>query len=539
MELSKRAMSTFQRTQGLYCIGDSHCLPLKDRIVCTDIEKTPLLISSSYLVGFCSTEFLDSAGHLSAELQNALKQNGLMNDQGESHWVGLDRTAINTAFAAGSPSTAPILIVFCGDIDLRGYIFKQFQDVYDFDLPDGEGVHVPGTKKLSYDSVEDLLTSRYAPIVQGIVALYKAGFSRTYLAALPPPSLENEQEFADAHGFPCPLMMRKKLTKLSNAVLERLCQVANVPFLNVTDEVATDGILRSEYRLDGFHMSANGGVKLIDLAIDHAVHNSTRHVNQHLYKHAQNNAEAPTFNHTSEFKASQSDFSDNALIQVATSCDGILREIEHLPIDDSVANKHMRLSWFGTSRTPFNKNMRTLRPSRDLLAAVYEYIYSDEVLPHLQAALNGDPHVINARFFRSLPHTDEAVGPQTFHFDGAPPGVMRALIYLTDVDRESGPFEFRNGSSESELAIGAKGTLLIFDPNTLEHRGSPPSANERIVVDLCVSARPIGFPRRVAWAGMNAWPLDPYQFAVDDMLAEPDFQSDWVQVYPFEQNASS
>lgn len=39
-------------------------------------------------------------------------------------------------------------------------------------------------------------------------------------------------------------------------------------------------------------------------------------------------------------------------------------------------------------------------------------------------------------------------------------------------------------------------------------------------------------------AAMNAWPLDPYQFAVDDMVAKPPFQGDWVQVYPFGQETS-
>lgn len=182
--------------------------------------------------------------------------------------------------------------------------------------------------------------------------------------------------------------------------------------------------------------------------------------------------------------------------------------------------------------------MRTVRPNEELLSAVYDYVYSESVLPHFQASLNGDPHVINARYFRSLPHADEAEGPQTFHFDGAPPGIMRALVYLTDVDETSGPFEFLTASGENTLAVGAKGTLLIFDPNRLEHRGRPPEKRERVVVDMCIAARPFGFPRRVAWAGMNAWPLDPYQFAVDDMIAKPPFQGSWVQVYPFGQETS-
>ncbi|MCE7997268.1 MAG: hypothetical protein HEP70_00265 [Rhodobiaceae bacterium] len=529
-------MTELERTQHIYCIGDSHCLPLKNKIVRTPMEKTPLLVSSDYLVGFCSSEFVDASGQLAEPVVEILKKNRLADESGQNVWNNLDHTAANLAFAAGTPATTPILVIFCGDIDLRGNVFKQFQDVYDFDMPDGSGNADHEAQKLPFDSVEDLLTAKYTPILQGLVALYGSGFTRTYLAALPLPSQEDEEEFADAHGFKCPLPLRIKLTKLSNQVLARLCRVANVPFIDVSDHVEEDGLLAREHRLDGFHMTSEASTLLLDAVLDHAVHNCSSHVNMDLYEHARVNAEGPTLDATIEFADSREKFISNPVLQLETDCTQIQKVIEALPADASVSNEHQRLSWFGTSREPFNRNMRSVTPNEELIHRVFEYVYSDAVLPHLQAALNGDPHVINARYFRSLPHGDEAEGPQTFHFDGAPPGVLRALVYLTDVDESSGPFEFLTDAGENIHAVGPTGTLLIFDPNKLEHRGRPPEKRERRVVDMCIAARPKGFPRRVAWAGMNAWPLDPYQYAVDGMTAVPPFEKDWVQVYPFGHN---
>lgn len=317
-------MSEFERTQRIYCLGDSHCLPLKDKVIHLPMEKTPLFVSSNYLVGFCSTEFLDSSGQLAPNVTEILKQNGLANEEGQNIWGAFDRTATNLAFAAGSIATTPILMIFCGDIDLRGHIFKQFQDVYDFDMPDGEWGIVPDAKKLPYDAVEDLLTARYTPIVQGIAALYGAGFVRTYLAALPLPSQENEEDFAAAHGFRCPLTTRVKLTKLSNEILARLCRVANVPFVDISDDVGDKGLLAKEHRLDGFHMTTQASIRLVDTIIEHAVHNSSSHVNQKLYEHARDHSEAPTCCETAGFQISRDEFLEKAVTKTETDCSGIL-----------------------------------------------------------------------------------------------------------------------------------------------------------------------------------------------------------------------
>jgi hypothetical protein len=64
---------------------------------------------------------------------------------------------------------------------------------------------------------------------------------------------------------------------------------------------------------------------------------------------------------------------------------------------------------------------------------------------------------------------------QDFHADSA--SGQRAIIYLTDVDRDSGPIEFENGP-----VLGAAGTYAFYNANEI-HRGSK-SATDRYALAL-------------------------------------------------------
>jgi hypothetical protein len=233
------------------------------------------------------------------------------------------------------------------------------------------------------------------------------------------------------------------------------------------------------------------------------------------------------------FAKASVEFNENGVFSRTIDIAPIMAALNDREYGEDVGNKHLRLSWCGNGRTPFNPMMRNLTPDEMLLSAVHKVVYSDANLPYFQAALGADPHFINTRFFMSLPHDNAPEGPQTYHLDGCPPGVIRALIYLVDVDSDNGPFEYIDENKKHHLATGPAGTLLVFDANRRLHRGSPPRKKSRKVIDFCVAPRPASFPRRVMWAGMNNWPVDPYQFAVDGMIAYPPLERDWVRVYPF------
>jgi hypothetical protein len=526
-------MSQIERAQKIYCVGDSHSLPLRDIVYRSSIEATPFLVTAHYISGFSAPEMIGVDGDVGPKMQHALKSLDLLGDDGGNAWTGFDQAALNVSFAAGVPAAAPLLVIFCGDIDLRGSIFRQFNNSFDFKDPDGTSITPPGVTIVPHGDVDRLLTAKFSAIIQGIKSLKAIGFPRTYLAMITPPSLEDEAEFESLHGFPCPLALRKRLTRAANQVLSRLCAAAAIPFVDVRDLVEEKGLLASEFRLDGFHMSTEGAIKVVDAVLDHAVLNSAAYFNKQLYEHARNHAEPATLHAAPAFAKARDEFNQNGVFSRTIDIAPIMAALNGREYGEDVGNNHLRLSWCGNGRKPFNPKMRNLIPDQMLLSAVHEVVYSDASLPYFQAALGADPHFINTRFFMSLPHDDAPEGPQTFHLDGCPPGVIRALIYLIDVDIDNGPFEYIDENKKHHFATGPTGTLLVFDANRRLHRGSPPRMKPRKAIDFCVAPRPATFPRRVMWAGMNNWPVDPYQFAVDGMVAYPPLERGWVRVYPF------
>lgn len=526
-------MRIVDQAQRLVCVGDSHCLPLRDVVFYPDGEQTPVVVASAYISGLTAPDMVGVTGVVGPKVADALHRLGMLSADERGKWTTDRPEDLNVLFASGTPAAPPVLLVFCGDIDLRGGVFRQFNVSFDFDMPGDPATPRDGVMVVPHGDVEGLLVGKFAPILSGVRALEAAGFRRTYVAMITPPSLEDEAAFEAAHGFPCPLPLRRRLTTLANQVLARLCADAGVPFVEASELVSADGMLRPEYRLDGFHMTTAGGMRLVAAAVEHAVHHSAAHYNAKLYARAAARAVPVDTETLPGFAEAKVEFARNGVISRTIDLTGIDAALAGREFKEDVGNRHLRLTWCGNRREPFNPMMRSLTPDAALLAAVYEAVYSDAARPLFQACVGSDVHFLNTRFFLSLSHGDTPVGPQTFHFDGCPPGVIRALIYLVDVDSENGPFEYTDSDGASRLATGPKGTLLLFDANRLLHRGSPPRGRSRTVIDFCVAARPVGLPRRVMWAGMNNWPMDPYQMQVEGMIAHPPFTSNWVRSYPF------
>jgi len=526
-------MRQVDQAQRLVCVGDSHCLPLRDVVFYPDDQDTPVVIEAVYIPGLSAPDMVGANGAIGPKLADALDRVGLLGADERGKWASDEPADLNILFASGIPAAPPVLVVFCGDIDLRGAVFRQFNVSFDFDAPGDPVSPRDGLTVVPRGDVESLLVGKFAPIISGIRALWAAGFARTYLAMIPPPSLEDETAFEAAHGFACPLPLRRRLTALANVVLARLCADAGVPFIDVSETVSAGGLLKGEYRLDGFHMTTAGGMRLIADVLEHAVHHSAAHYNAALYARAAAHAVPVDRANPPAFAETKEEFAREGIVRRSIDVAGIDAALSGREFTEDVGNRHLRLTWCGNGREPFNPMMRSLEPDAALLAAVYDAVYSDAARPLFQACVGSDMHFINTRFFLSLPHGDAPVGPQTFHHDGCPPGVIRALIYLVDVDSENGPFEYVDSAGTNHFATGPKGSLLVFDANRLLHRGSPPRGRLRRVIDFCVAPLPAGMPRRVMWAGMNNWPMDPYQVQVEKMLAHPPLTAKWVRHYPF------
>tara|TARA_B100000787_G_C16154121_1_gene278039 strand:- start:240 stop:1040 length:801 start_codon:yes stop_codon:yes gene_type:complete len=67
-----------------------------------------------------------------------------------------------------------------------------------------------------------------------------------------------------------------------------------------------------------------------------------------------------------------------------------------------------------------------------------------------------------------------------FHTDGDYPGSLKIMIYLSDVDEESGPLAFISKKNNKITKIlGKKGTVIFFNNTEVKHAGMPSISKER------------------------------------------------------------
>lgn len=208
------------------------------------------------------------------------------------------------------------------------------------------------------------------------------------------------------------------------------------------------------------------------------------------------------------------------------------RWVTELDYQLTVANRHARLDWAGNGMTPYSLDIRSAEPTQALLDDVCAYFDSDRFNRFFQECFGCAVTFLNFRSFMSSPHVTKGLGPQAWHHDGCPPGVFRALVYLTDVDADSGPFEYIDENKELRSVTGSAGTFLMFDANRLLHRGSPPKHKVRKVIDIVIAPRLADQPFRVLWSGMNNWPGDPFQYSVNGMKAGPMLTTNELSLKP-------
>jgi hypothetical protein len=226
------------------------------------------------------------------------------------------------------------------------------------------------------------------------------------------------------------------------------------------------------------------------------------------------------------------EFHEFGICRTAISREAASRIAESLRYELDVGNRHARLDWAGNSVTPFSSFVRASAPDQDTLDFVFQTVYAPEIDSIMRLCMGGEIWYANCRPFMSLPHDSEGAGPQSFHHDGCPPHVLRAIIYLVDVDKDNGPFEYVATDGTNQLVVGPRGTMFIFDANRLLHRASPPRARYRQSVDFVILPRMKSQPRRMLWAGNNNWPGDPFHFSINGMRTSPASAETILRVNP-------
>jgi len=524
------------RFKPIYVFGDSHCLPLRDTCLAVGEAGDQYIINAHYIGGFRNQFLQSKTGNLPAPIKSALTAFGLIDKKDRPIWKAASMGAINEAFAAGRPMHSPILAMSCGDIDLRNHVFKQLGEDYDILIP-GNTAPGSGRKLVSAGDAKKLILPHLSFIVPAIKALRNAGFPQSHLVMITPPSMEDDA-FEAMHNYRCPKPVRAKLVALANNLLKEECIKAKVGFVDYASEISDgSGELLPQYFLDGIHASNETSAHFMSRLFAQVLESASKSKqdNANLYRMAELEGAKPHAQYSSQYATAGEEFRRSGICTAAVPAGFVSKMSVGLNFDQDVGNRHVDIDWNGNSAKSFSSNLKTATPSQDHLELVYQLFFEEGYAGLFQAALGKDVHILNCRLLQSLPHEDQGIGPQSYHHDGCPPGLYRALIYLTDVDEDSGAFEYQDNEGKPVKVTGPAGTLLFFDANRLLHRGSPPRKGKRQVIDLCVTVRPERMAPRVMWSGMNNWPKDPFNYSVRNMRAWPPLKTERVVVHPLPQ----
>jgi hypothetical protein len=208
------------------------------------------------------------------------------------------------------------------------------------------------------------------------------------------------------------------------------------------------------------------------------------------------------------------EFHQNGITVIATGAAQAARWRLSETVESDVGNRHPAWDWAGNSLVPYSDDLRTGIPSAALIADLTQLFTSDDFGAFFLGVLGCPISVGNCRLVKSLPHSGEGFGPQSWHQDGTPPGVIRGVLYLTDVGEKSGPFQYKDETGAEHTVLGTAGDLLVFDAMRLLHRAVPPERDVRMAIDLVFIPRLPGQEFRIIIAGMNHWPADPFFYQV-------------------------
>jgi lysophospholipase L1-like esterase len=506
----------------LFLVGDSHCLAARDLLAADAFTGRNYIVVSKYIPGFSAGAFM-KGGKLTPDLLTALESENLVRD-GQFSFSSLSHQELSTNFIAGATGSPPVLILTLGEIDLRGGFLSKLADKYDIVLPYETPYAVrKGAKIMPYAVARQMAQDMFAPLVQGLLELRKMGLPRVLVMELPPPTLDQER-FDALNGFSCPIDTRYKAALLFNEILKEGCAKAGAAVVNVWPEVIDErGYLRREFELDGVHLNRLASLRSLRQILAAAINEGRQFcVNRQRYELAYKLRETSVPEPASaSAQLLAREFHEHGICRTAISPEAAARIADALEYEHDVGNRHARLDWAGDSVTPFSPFVRAAAPDQDTLDFIYGTLYSTELASVMRLCMGSDVWYANCRAFMSMAHQSDDSGPQALHYDGCPPHVLRAIIYLVDVDEENGPFEYIAEDGTTQHVLGPRGTMFIFDATRLPLRAPPPPGWHRQWVDFVILPRMKSQPRRLLWAGMNNWPGDPFLFSINGMRASP------------------
>lgn len=539
-----------QNTLPIYVFGDSHVLPVRNRVFREKWAGSWCVTKTKYISGLTAHDFFNiEKREFHPEFIEALEYEGLIRNGKATH-LSLEEIDFNIARAEAVPVTSPLILLAMGDIDIRLILLPMLKDQFDFHPPFETPYKKINKSLLLWDIVEDTMRQRIQPFIEGIKALRDAGFNRVYVQLVTPPTMD-EKNFQDRHGYSCPAEIRYKTVFTFNRLLSEYCSQLNVPIIDVWPLVTENDYLKSEYELDGVHLPPSAAIFNLSLLLEHAINCQWEALNHSRYEiyyrmaceekqifdppsesdnpignklqHSANEAprqctkKAPKTikKHAEQWiNLAAEEFQKNGICVLKANPETVERWRQVLAFDRGVGNTHSAWDWAGNSIQPYSDVLRTALPPITVLNDLKTLLCQPEYDAFFRSILGCPVTVMNCRPVQSIPHESSGIGPQSWHEDGCPAGIIRGVLYLTDVDEVTGPFQYKAPDGTPVTVTGKSGDFLIFDAMRLSHRAMPPTEKTRTALDFVFMPRLSYQPLEIIMSGMNHWPADPFCFSI-------------------------
>jgi hypothetical protein len=491
------------------CIGDSHCLKYTGKRIAFS-DNTAVQFASAYISGFSSLSLQRKStppaigpSEMSGYALKLLQSLGALSfeNNGLSQAESAQDAAV--AYAKLAPLISPLVIITCGDIDLRSTVMRI-------------GLEDPIYSTTIQATFQGLL---------GFVADLKRRGVNIVLEGLTPPT-HDDTIFLLHNKFLLPPEIRGRMYLDCNKHIREECGKLGIMYLDLSVLFSSSlGCLKDEFEHDGVHLYPSS-VEVMATHLEALFQHSPVNYSRYRFLLEKRSTTLIPRPEDADLKTSaRSSFLKNSIL-VNCDHDPLVHELlnaiySRLTFSQSVANLHYRFDWAGNERKAFSEHIRYSPVSQAHLDIVYQLIYRTCIIHFVGDALGFDPCIYAYRPLRSTVHNDDGVGPQSYHHDGCPPGIYRMLIYLSDVDTESGPFCYHLSNGLIQEVHGDFGTVILFDANKLWHSAKPPQSRERTALDFCIGPRHEQSDQFVIAPGMNNWPCDPFLFSVHDMVVSP------------------
>lgn len=248
----------------LHVVGESHADGFIGSCVVDDAGRPLAVAQVTHVPGLHGGDFLEADGRIGEKIVLALATARLVIDlPGEApaalpHAVmGPNRLSPSWAEHWGRVPFRGALLFVCGGVDARR-VFVSIPNHADIEVPFApeETARIPGfaaTAIASFDSVQQVVALKLAPLFGGMRLLRDRGFGPLFLHSISPCTPDDEAYRMRVHPDTRALT-RYKAIMLFNAALREFCAREGFGFIDRWSDVTEGGLVREGFLFDAVHL---------------------------------------------------------------------------------------------------------------------------------------------------------------------------------------------------------------------------------------------------------------------------------------------